>query len=145
MKPARILVAVRPEPLPTVTAALAGYDLLLAKDVEHGQSLILEHDAIDLFVIGILFDDSKAMELIKTIRLDNTTVPIIVTRFMPSQHAEMLQHVMDTMMALGTVSAYFERPLGEPRLHDDFRALVEKYLPKDKRLKSLKKGTGQHA
>lgn len=139
MKPARILVAVRPEPLPTVTAALAGYDLLLAKDVEHGQSLILEYGSFDLFVIGILFDDSKAMELIKTIRLDNTTVPIIATRFMPSLHAEMLQHVMDTMMALDTVNAYFERELDDPNLHEDFRTLVEQWLPKEKRLKPLRK------
>lgn len=67
MTAARILVAVLAEPLPTVKKALAGYWLVV-------------RFAIDLFVIGILFDDPRAMELIRMIRLDITrhATPILM-------------------------------------------------------------------
>lgn len=114
-------------------AALDGYNLVVAKDFEHSLKLIEEYE-IDLFVIGILFDDSKAMELIKVIRLDaqKQHVPIVVTRFMPSQYEEMLCHVMDTMKALGTVSYYFEADYQQSSVKKRLRKLVEAYLPAHK-------------
>lgn len=119
-------------------SALEGYRLAVADDFEHALRLIQEDDDIDLFVIGILFDDSKAMELIKIIRLDTDKreVPIIVTRFMPSQYEEMLSHVMDTMKALGTVSYYFEADYQQATVKKRFRKLVEAYLPAHKILTS---------
>lgn len=133
----KIFIALRPEPLPMVQQALEGYDLVVAQDFDHAQKLITDDDEFDLFVIGILFDDSKAMELIKIIRLDPTkhNIPILVTRFMPSQYEDMLRRVLDTMKALNTVSDYLESDLSVPELKERVRHTVEKYLPVEKRVK----------
>lgn len=120
--------------MPMVLSALEGYDLVVAHDVEQAIRLIQEDGEIDAFVIGILFDDSQGMELIKTIRLDKNRkhIPILVTRFMPSQYEEMLAHVMGTMKALGSINEYFEADYNEASVKTRLRQLVEGYLPKEK-------------
>ena len=131
--PTRILIALKPEPLPTVVAALEGYELLIAKDKSEAKKLILEND-IDICVIGILFDDSSGMELIKIIRLGerNKNTPLFITRFMPSQHERMLRSTLETMVAIGTVSDYFESDYRAPGIESTVRSRVEKFLPAEK-------------
>jgi hypothetical protein len=135
---ARILVAVKAEPLPLVRAALAGYQLVSVSSIEHAEQLLVENaEAIDLFLIGILFDDSRAMELIRMIRLDinNHATPILMVRLMPSQHEEMLRHVMETMIALGTISDYLEADYQDPVIAKQLREAAEGCLRFDKRLR----------
>lgn len=135
----RILVALKPEPLPTVLRALEGYEFLVAHDMKEATKLIVEKD-FDLFVIGILFDESAGMELIKQIRLGerNRGVPVFVTRFMPSQHEDMLRQVLGTMIALGTVSDYFEADWQASGIETTIRTRIEKLLLADAPLAKTK-------
>ncbi len=108
------------------------------KNIEHAEQVLLaDSEPIDLFVIGILFDDSRAMELIRLIRLDinSHATPILMVRLMPSQHEEMLQNVMQTTIALGTVSNYLEADHRDPSVEKQIRTAAEDCLRLDRRLK----------
>lgn len=134
MSPAKIFVAVKPEPLATVVEALQGYELCIADNVQHGTRLLNEQQDIDIFVIGILFDDSKAMELIKRVSSRETATkrPILVVRLMSSQHEEVLKSTMKTMIELKIVTEYLEVLHTHPGAKRMIRNLVEKYLPDEK-------------
>jgi hypothetical protein len=110
MPPAKIFVAVKSEPLATVVEALHGYELCIADNVQHGMRLLNEQHDIDIFIIGILFDDSKAMDLIKRVSSRETAAkrPILVVRLMSSQHEEVLKSTMKTMIELKIVKEYLE-------------------------------------
>ncbi|MBS2004727.1 MAG: hypothetical protein U0103_08880 [Candidatus Obscuribacterales bacterium] len=134
MPPAKIFVAVKSEPLATVVEALHGYELCIADNVQHGMRLLNEQHDIDIFIIGILFDDSKAMDLIKRVssRKTATKQPILVVRLMSSQHEEVLKSTMKTMIELKIVKEYLEVLHTHPGAKRMIRNLVEKYLPDEK-------------
>lgn len=132
MTPARILLAEEAAILPTVTSALVGYELLATVSLRQAERLILE-DGIDLFVVGIHFDDSRAMELIKKVRLDRKhgNTPIIIHRLSPSEHAELLKQTLDVMRTMNIISDYLEVE-GDPDAKSKIRKAVEQYLPTKK-------------
>jgi len=134
MPPAKIFVAVKSEPLATVVEALHGYELCIADNVQHGMRLLNEQHGIDIFIIGILFDDSKAMDLIKRVSSRETAAkrPILVVRLMSSQHEEVLKSTMKTMIELKIVKEYLEVLHTHPGAKRMIRNLVEKYLPDEK-------------
>ena len=134
MPPAKIFVAVKSEPLATVVEALHGYELCIADNVQHGMRLLNEQHDIDIFIIGILFDDSKAMDLIKRVSSRETAAkrPILVVRLMSSQHEEVLKSTMKTMIELKIVKEYLEVLHTHPGAKRMIRNLVEKYLPDEK-------------
>lgn len=134
MPPAKIFVAVKSEPLATVVEALQGYELCIAQSVQHGIQLLNERSDVDLFLIGILFDDSKAMDLIKRVsnRDPEKRTPILVVRLMSSQHEEVLKSTMKTMVELKIVKEYLEVLHTHPGAKRMIRNLVEKYLADEK-------------
>lgn len=130
---ARILLAAS-ETLsaPVMRAALAGHELLEPKDLHEAERLIQEA-SIELFVIGVQFDDSRGMELVKRIRLDQAhkKTPILIVRVTPSEMASFIRQTMDTMKSLGVISDYLELegdPLAEVKIRDE----VSKFLQRRK-------------
>ncbi len=138
---AKIVVAVKAEILPLVEAALTGYEVIVLDSLDQGERWLSESNHADLFVIGILFDDSKAMDLIKLIRLDpkHKETPILVIRLLHSQHEEMLKQVLNMMIALETVCDYFEGDYTEPGTATKLKELVTDCLTSDRRAKPLQK------
>src|ERR1700679_2832024 len=132
MKPARILVAVNWAVCAEVTAALAGYEISDAITIEQAERHLAE-EGIDLFVIGMHFDESRATEFVKTIRGDAgyAKAPIIVLRLLPTGRAKLWRQTFDAMKKMHTISDYLE-------LQDDIqsaqkiRKAVEKCLPSEK-------------
>ena len=135
MPTAKILIAVRDEAISMVEAALEGYELIVPRDMAQSKKLLLE-TVIDLFVIGVLFDDSSAIDLITTVRLDSKqgNTPILVVRLMPSLYADMLRNMMRILKELGTVSDYLELDLADLEVKERIRAAIEQYLPADKQV-----------
>jgi hypothetical protein len=72
------------------------------------------------------------MELVRTIGKDkkHKKTPVIIVRYWPSDHAELLRHTLDGLKKIKAVNAYIEansddvRPFGER-----VREAVEKQLP----------------
>jgi CheY-like chemotaxis protein len=128
MKLARILVAERSEKLLTVSAALAGYELLKVATLQQAQNLVLE-EGIDLFLIGIHFDDSQAMELIRLIRSapKHKSTPIVVMCLTASGMGSVLRQTMDVMKAIHTINDYLELE-SEPKAAQRIRLTVDGFL-----------------
>jgi hypothetical protein len=130
MTPAKILVADEMDCLRKVRKALTGYEALETPYLAEAKRLIIE-DGIELFLIGIHFDESQAVELIKFIRRDkkHANTPILVQRMLPSQNAEILRQTLDVMCSLQIVNEYVE--LDEDENADlTLRASVERQLSK---------------
>lgn len=85
------------------------YELVLATKLKEAKRLCIE-TGIDLFVIGIHFDDSRAMELVKLIRLGemHAKAPVIIVRMSPTDHDRLLRQTIDHMIRVGAVSDYIE-------------------------------------
>lgn len=117
-------------------SALAGYDLYTATSLQQAQRLIWE-DGIDIFVIGIHFDESRAMELVKLIREEpkHRKTPIIVVRFWPSDNAKILRQTIEVMKSVRAVSDYIEADSEERPFVERVREAVEKHLPSRKSTK----------
>jgi DNA-binding response OmpR family regulator len=139
MSPARIVVAEEPHTIPAVLEALQGYELLTASTLMEAERLLLE-DGIDLFVIGIHFNDSHAMELIKLIRSNKNNhakTPIVVARFAPSEHAKILRETIEVMKVVHAVSDYIEKD-GQPETFGArLREAVERFLPPAKVVRTM--------
>ncbi len=120
--------------MPRMRAALAGHELLETTTLQQSERLVIE-DIIDLFVIGIHFDDSRTMELVKLIRLDpkHKETPILITRLTPSSMAEFIQQTMETMKSLRVVTDYLELE-DDPMADVKIRDTVSRLLPAGKRL-----------
>ena len=132
MEPARILLAEDANNLPTLTAALRGYELLATVTLKQAERLIIE-DGINIIVVGIHFEDSRAMELIQMVRLDakHEKTPIIVHRLNPSDHGAVLRQTLDVMKTLKVIQEYLELE-GNPAAKQKIREAVEQYLPAEK-------------
>lgn len=133
---ATILVASTKYVLPHVRAALAGQELLEALNMQEAQRLVMK-DGIELFVIGVHFDDSRAMELVKFIRLDpkHSQTPIVVVRLTPTTMADYMRQTMDTMKSLQVISDYLELE-GDPAAQARIQEAVTKLLLAQKGLHS---------
>jgi response regulator RpfG family c-di-GMP phosphodiesterase len=65
---------------------------------------------IDLFIIGIHFDDSHALELVKFIRTesDHKKAPLLIIRLLPSQNPQILLQTIEVMKPLQQIGEYLE-------------------------------------
>jgi CheY-like chemotaxis protein len=133
MKLSRILVAEKSEKLLTVSAALTGYELLEVATLQQAKNLVLD-DGIDLFLIGVHFDDSQAMELIKLIRNapKHKSTPIVVVCLTASGMGFVLRQIMDAMKSIHTINDYLELD-NEPKPAQRIRLTVDKCLLSAKR------------
>lgn len=138
MKKARILVAQERSCIHVLEDALAGYELLLTTKLQEAERLLIEN-GIDLIVVGIHFDDSRAMELVKTARDSSShkKTPIIVVRYWPSEHAQILRQTMEIMKSVRAVSAYIEADAEERPFMERVREAVDHTLPIRKRVLSV--------
>ncbi len=131
---ARILLAASAISKYLLRAALAEHELLETTTFGEAQRLVLE-DGIDLFVICIFFDDSRAMELVTVIRTDpkHKQTPILVVRVTPSEMADFIRHTMNTMKTLHVISDYLELD-GDPIADIKIGDAAKEYLPSEKRI-----------
>jgi DNA-binding response OmpR family regulator len=125
----RILLAHDPQKIGFLLDSLTGFELVPAATVKEAERLITEN-GINLFIIGIHFDDSRALQLITDIRLDekHKTTPIVVVRLSQSEHTEMLRMTMDTLIKLHIVDEFIEIENPGQNQKKLFRKLVEKIL-----------------
>jgi DNA-binding response OmpR family regulator len=109
---ARILIAVSKLALPEGSAALAAHELLEITTLRQSETLIAQ-DVIDMFVIGVHFDDSRSVELVKLIRQSSKykTTPILMLRVTPSEMAHFIKQTMDAMKHLWSITDYVERAI----------------------------------
>ncbi len=125
---ARILVAATERALPQIRAALLGHEVLETATIRQAQRLIVE-DGIELFLIGIHFDDSRAIELVNYIRLDqrHRKTPIAITRLTPTDMANFIRQIMDGLKRRQTISEYLELegdPLAAAKIKDAVTMLL---------------------
>ena len=135
---ARILVAASSMVLRQVSTALSGHEILETTTLRQAERLVLQ-DGIDIFVIGIQFDESRAVDLVKSIRLDpkHKATPIVMVRLTPSNMADSIRQTMNAMTSILSINVYLE-------LEDDqlaaqkIRDIVATFLPSREKLLSEK-------
>jgi response regulator RpfG family c-di-GMP phosphodiesterase len=132
MSIARILIAEDQKALPYVTQALAGYDLLIASSIKEAERMTLE-DGIDLFVLGIHFEDSRATELANIIRRSavHANTPIILVRILPSTIAKFIRSSTNALKTSGIITDFLEFQKTD-EIAPVLKKAVEIYLPADK-------------
>lgn len=79
----QILIAEELATVPTLLEALEQYQTAVATTVKDARALIADH-AFDLAIVGIHFDESRAIELISWMKDNAADVPIILVQLMPS-------------------------------------------------------------
>jgi response regulator RpfG family c-di-GMP phosphodiesterase len=130
---ARVLVAHDSKALSLTSYALYGYRLLKATNKHEAEALVI-NDSIDLFVVSIHFDDSRAVELISFIRKHekHDLRPIVVIRFMPAANTEVLRDTVNGLIKVGSVRSYLELEK-DPDIIKKIRNEIEFCLPVGKR------------
>ncbi|MDR3617460.1 MAG: hypothetical protein P4L53_28145 [Candidatus Obscuribacterales bacterium] len=109
MNTTRILVAHEPERSEVITSALQGYNVVLVTSIDAARYQVME-DGFKLFVIGIHFDDSRAVELVTELRKDgkHKYTPVILVRLLSSPLADFLRNTTELLCKIGTVTKYLE-------------------------------------
>jgi len=143
MRPARILIAEVETQMSKIRAALVGFELVEVTTLQQAERMVME-DGIDLVVVGIHFDDSRAIQLINIVRSDSKHVatPVIVVRLCRSNHPGVLRHTMGYLL-VNTISEYVEVD-GDPELEEKIRAAVKKYLPADRQVRGDREDTSAY-
>lgn len=123
------MLAHEPTQIEFLLESLAGYEVLHAATTKEAERLIIEN-GIDLFILGIHFDDSRAMQMIATIRLDekHKAAPIFVVRLSSSEHAQMLKETMETLVKLSVITEFLEIERLSKNQTTLFRKLVDQLL-----------------
>lgn len=132
MSVAKILIAENKSAIGDIDKALRGYDIVQATTLTQAERLVTE-DGIDLFVVGVHFDESQAMELLKFIRTESAhkNKPIIMVRLLQSEHVNLLRQSLEVMQLLHGINEYLELE-GDPDAQKKMRQVVEKYVPAKK-------------
>ena len=79
--PKKILVADVPELDARLVSTLSGHELFFVRSLDEAVRA-LEHDAFDLLIISVHFDDSRMFDLLRQARADgrNKRIPIVCVR-----------------------------------------------------------------
>lgn len=109
MPVAKILIAQDPRALAKTERAFSGCDILTAFDVKAAEYWMQRHN-IDVFVIGVHFDDSRGVELASIIRAHEKykDSPIIMVRILPSNNIPLLRTTFDTLINSGIINSYVD-------------------------------------
>jgi len=113
---------------PWIRAALSGYALIEASSFERAETAILE-ESIDLFLLEVHFDDSRATELVNIIRRNtqHLCTPIIIVRLAPSELLGPIRQTMISLIALSRINDYIE--FRSDKLSDEYIAnCIARYL-----------------
>jgi DNA-binding NarL/FixJ family response regulator len=132
MKPAKILLAQEESLLPMMVIALEGYEVVSASTSKRAFQLMAD-DGIDLFVISVHFDDSRALEFVSAIRecKKHLRTPIVIVRSTPSLIADLLRITILALVKVKAISQYVEVSEGESA-PERLRAAVDQSLPAGK-------------
>ena len=92
-----------------VEKALAGYTLTCVSTIEDALNA-LQKQQFDAIVIGMHFDESRALELVKILRQDSrfASTPVFVIRVIQTPYASILKSALDIMIMVKAVNQYFE-------------------------------------
>ena len=134
-KPAKLLVAQTADNIDDLVDALSGYEIIKTTNLHQAERMLTE-TTIDLFVIGIHFDDSQALQLLQFIRDSDKhkKVPVVMVRYRASEVSEILRQTMSVMKTLRAISTYIEIDVdAELPFYERVRIAVETFLPPKKR------------
>ncbi|MBX9721747.1 MAG: hypothetical protein K2X81_10155, partial [Candidatus Obscuribacterales bacterium] len=124
MKSETIVLAMAQATFPAMRKALGAYKLLEAGTLDQAQRLLKEPN-IDMFVIGIHFDDSRAMEFVRMIRSNRRmkSIPILITRLLPTEQGRILRETLDVMKVVMAIDDYLELE-GDPQSEEKIQKAV---------------------
>jgi CheY-like chemotaxis protein len=124
MKNIRVMIAQDAKALGATRDALEDYQLVVVTDMQAAQHEVIE-DGIDLFVIGLHFDESRAIELVSFIRNDpgHKKTPIIFVRLLPTTMKDILKSTVMALIKAGTINQYLELE-GDPDYVTKIKAAV---------------------
>ncbi|MDR3617086.1 MAG: hypothetical protein P4L53_26250 [Candidatus Obscuribacterales bacterium] len=105
---ARILLATSPSSFCLLRSALTDHEILEATTYTAAQRLCAQN-GIDLFMICLMFDESRSLELVNLIRLDARykQTPIVVVR-LTTTTIDFITQIMHSMKKLHVISDYLE-------------------------------------
>ncbi len=130
MRKPRILLAQEKAVIAKTCDALYGYDVVPVDTTIQAHRQILK-PGLDLFVIGIHFDDSNALELVKCIRESEhySKTPIVMIRMLPSTLAKTLRRSVKAVRKFFEIAAYLELEASTDPI-TDLRQEINKHLNK---------------
>jgi response regulator RpfG family c-di-GMP phosphodiesterase len=123
-----VLIAADKTLLPAIKPSLSPNRLVLADNISQVLQVIQEQQ-VDLFLVDIYFDDSKALDLVAVIRANQSykRTPILLFRLLPSKHAELLRYTVLQMTPVHKIACYMELD-NSPDAVSEISTAVHKYL-----------------
>lgn len=127
-----ILIAHEQSNMARVIKALAGYTLTCVSTIEDALNT-LQKQEFDAIVIGLHFDESRALELVKHLRQDSrfTSTPVFVIRVLQTPYASILKSALDIMIMVKAVDQYLECDDQSDKL-GSLRKAIDSILPPEK-------------
>lgn len=109
MDSARILIAHESKGLDTIAEALKDFELVCVTDAQGARAQIAQHH-FDLILVGMHFDDSRAVELISHLcqTENHKNTPVILVRMLPSKVAAFLRSTAESLIKVSSVRQYLE-------------------------------------
>lgn len=141
---ARVFLVDLPSGLAVLRRIMAGYDLSEVKTLESAKEQ-LERTDIDLIVVGIHFDDSRAVDFMKAVREheNHKETPVVMVRSLPSDMADFLRHCIREVSKLYRISSYIETD--HFQTNQAIREAIEAALPANKRSPLVRSRTKEKA
>jgi hypothetical protein len=105
---ARILLATSPSSYCLLRSALTGHEILEATTYTAAQRLCVQN-GIDLFIICLVFDESRSLEFVNLIRTDvrHKQTPVVVVR-LTTTVVDFITQIMHSMKKLRVINDYLE-------------------------------------
>ena len=90
-----------------VLEACAGHQVETATTVNEVKDC-LAANTYDAIIVGVHFDESRAMELIAWLRQERPNTPIIMVRLKPSDFEETFRRTAKALKKVGSICSYLE-------------------------------------
>lgn len=102
-----ILVAQDPAVMSPVLEACAGHQVDKATTVSQAKDLLAQN-VYDAIIVGVHFDESRAMELIAWLRQERPNMPIVMVRLKHSDFEETFRRTARALKKVGSICSYLE-------------------------------------
>lgn len=124
----RILVAASQDVLSSICSVLDDHEVLPVATIREADRL-LARDGIELFLIGVYFDDSRAIDLVKKIRQDDKykNTPVVLVRLKHSGLDDYIKVIINSMKkpwSLGDYLEVAEDPRAAEKIKETVRLLI---------------------
>jgi CheY-like chemotaxis protein len=125
----KVLLAETDEAYGRISKLISNYEVLSVNSVLKAPAIMSAH-RIDLFLIAVHFDHSRAIDLVQLIREFSgyEQTPIIIYRSSPSNLAELLRDTILKLTKCYSVSSYLDLE-GSSLAQSDLRSAIESCLP----------------